>query len=116
MTDPISAMTEQAGDTVWLKTATEVAAYDPSSASNYAPGAKPAPGQRLLGCIADKKMREGLPAGATTAFTISTKTLPPKLQPMKSYLLWKGITYLIVDYRQREYRGAINGYTLFLKA
>lgn len=116
MIDPISAFTEQAGDVVWLLNPVEAGAYNPGSTAAFTPPTKGKPGQRFRGTIADKKTRENLPAEASTAFTISTTSLPKGLQSSGSYLLWKGITYLIVSYRQREYRGQINGYTLFLKA
>lgn len=90
--------------------------YDPTKAEDFTPGADGT--QQVLAMIASPAMREGMPNGATTAYTIDATTLPTGLMAGKSrfrYPLTGGIDYVIVEYRKREWLGEIDGYTLFLR-
>lgn len=114
MNTPISVLIEGSGEEMWIRTAVPPAKYDPRIVADYDPGQDPDPGSKVMGAIASKKMREGMPATAETAVVIEAYALPKNLQPKKSFLFWTGILYTIVSYRERRYGGAIDGYTLFL--
>lgn len=47
-------------------------------------------------------------------FLIEAYALPTNLQPQKSSLSFRGVTYQIDSYRARVYLGLIDGYDLYL--
>lgn len=114
MNTPISVLIEGNGEEMFIRTLAVPANYDPNSPTSYDPGTDPNPGKRVWGAIADRKMREGMPATAKAAVVIEAYSMPEGLQPMQSSLYWTSILWTIVDFRERRWQGEIDGYTLFL--
>lgn len=115
MSDPISTMIEVngGGEAAILINPGIPPNFDPSDPADYVP---PTPVEiAVRGVPEDKQMREGMAEGVSGAFTFAASAKPAGLQAGASKLLWRGVTHTVVDYRERSFMSAVNGYTLFLR-
>lgn len=112
---PIATFVLIAGEPASLITRPLPAAQDFSDPADYVPPTPEA--VDVMGVPEGKQMREGMPQGATSAFTFEASEVPADLRAMDSELWWPtmNILYTVVDYRPRIWRGEIDGVTLFLK-
>lgn len=110
MDDPIAILTAEAPETAALYLDAAPTAY--SADADYVAGT-PVP-TTLTGFTA-KGGTTQLPDTCSAAFTFSTAAVPAGLVAMQSTLRWNGRTYTVHSWRERHYRGVVNGVTLYLK-
>lgn len=108
---PLETMARLHGEVAYLVTAPP-ADYDPTVEADYVENSDLR--KRLIGFTEDRKLLQGAPSGAVAAFTFPAASVPTGLQPMVSRLEWTGISYQVLDWRERRFRGAFDGVTLFL--
>lgn len=107
--DPIAVTVLIHGEAAVLHAPVATATYDPTQDDDYEPDA---PAQTPLRGVPELKIEHV--NGATGAFTISATTKPAGLVANQSKLEWRGVRWTVLKWRHRTWRGATNGFTLYL--
>lgn len=107
--DPISQTVALGGEDATLMAPASTKAYKPGVSGDYTPNA---PVNLAVRGVTESKIEHVV--GAVGAFTIQASSLPPGMKAMESKLVWRGETWTVLKWRERRWRGVINGYTLYL--
>lgn len=107
--DPISVLVLTSGEDAVLMSPATTARFSPSTPGDYAPNA---PVSLPVKGVPETKIEHVV--GAVGGFTMQATQKPAGLKAEGSKLAWRGETWTVLKYRQRTWRGVINGYTLYL--
>jgi hypothetical protein len=111
--DPISITirVNGGGEEALLRAPPTTAPYRPGDAADYAPNT---PGTLPIRVVPELKI-EHVP-GAVGACTFSATEEPAGMNTKGTKLFWRNHNWTVMKWRERYWKGQINGYTLYLEA